>query len=448
MKDKMKLIAEPKLKGKVKIEKFEDGILHDTIEKHNFINPRANAVYDMLARHYMFGQGFLPVNNAEHQQNNLLFRTLMLTDNVKSTDPGNETYVDGKLIGYAQTEVTYVGSDSLLGTINTAETFINNERAKLVFDFPTSAGNGTFQSIYLTPFPGSVFDLLAGLRVQIPLDVKANLGGAGTIDHSRYAYDHFSGDIYINRSPNLHRLRIFYDVSTGNFSFAGEIVRTVALLSSRNNSGFWFTQNDLMWATTDHKVYKVPKSDLTGSPVLVATMPTAITSSGYSAYTVGYDHSENQIVFMRTDDKVLIRFDLELNEINRTPTSFPVGWNFPLQFSHDGTKLFKMNNPYSSGYISYYMDLTDKEVKLFRTSSSYGSFGSGGDSRYGVLFDYSDEFFLRVNPSYIELVPKVFFGSRVLLETPVTKTNAETMKITYELEFPPYPLTRYVSPSV
>ena len=52
----------------------------------------------------------------------------------------------GKIIGWSD-KTNYSGTDTFRGTINAAESYTNNERVHYVFDWPTHAANGTFQTI-------------------------------------------------------------------------------------------------------------------------------------------------------------------------------------------------------------------------------------------------------------------------------------------------------------
>ena len=52
----------------------------------------------------------------------------------------------GNIIGWASKE-PYSGLDAFRGTVNAAESYANSERAHWVFDFPTYTANGSFQTI-------------------------------------------------------------------------------------------------------------------------------------------------------------------------------------------------------------------------------------------------------------------------------------------------------------
>ena len=78
------------------------------------------------------------------------FQNIVLTS-YSGDESADIKYYKGELIGYADKETAYVGNNILKGTINTAETKLDTEGdgvLHFVFDFPTHAANGTFQSIW------------------------------------------------------------------------------------------------------------------------------------------------------------------------------------------------------------------------------------------------------------------------------------------------------------
>ena len=78
------------------------------------------------------------------------FQNIVLTS-YSGDESADTPYYKGELIAYADKATSYSGIDILKGTINTAETKLDTEGNGLlhfVFDFPTHAANGTFQSIW------------------------------------------------------------------------------------------------------------------------------------------------------------------------------------------------------------------------------------------------------------------------------------------------------------
>ncbi|WP_333887902.1 hypothetical protein [Clostridium sp.] len=117
---------------------------------------RISAVFGNMA--YLDGF-YYPI--LDNMQENILtdiyttypFRVVVLTTGDVPEDP-YDYFTWGSIIGYADGLYTYSGSDVLRGTVNTSETTRTNTGASgirhYVIDFPTSAANGTFKSIYWT----------------------------------------------------------------------------------------------------------------------------------------------------------------------------------------------------------------------------------------------------------------------------------------------------------
>lgn len=78
------------------------------------------------------------------------FQYMVLTD-YAGVEDADIPYYKGSLISYSDKATAYSGSDTLKGTVNLAETKLDATGDGLlhfVFDFPTHAANGTFQSIW------------------------------------------------------------------------------------------------------------------------------------------------------------------------------------------------------------------------------------------------------------------------------------------------------------
>ena len=116
-----------------------------------------------------------------------------------------DPWVIGDLIGWANCHLTYSGSDTKKGTLNTAESsyvtnYLPNSRvptsytANYVFDFPTHCANGTFDNIYLTSSTESTTsDYRLNSTVQIwEFDINSDFHGfstGGASDAGCFSYD-------------------------------------------------------------------------------------------------------------------------------------------------------------------------------------------------------------------------------------------------------------------
>jgi hypothetical protein len=78
------------------------------------------------------------------------FQYMVLTD-YKGIEDAEIEFYKGNLVGYGDKTTAYSGPDTLRGTINLAESNLDlsgNGLVHFVFDFPTHAANGTFESLW------------------------------------------------------------------------------------------------------------------------------------------------------------------------------------------------------------------------------------------------------------------------------------------------------------
>jgi len=78
------------------------------------------------------------------------WQVLILTNYTGAEDP-DCYYAKGNLIGWADKTTAYAGASSIQGTINSSETKLDVNKTgnvHFVFDFPTNAANGTFQTVW------------------------------------------------------------------------------------------------------------------------------------------------------------------------------------------------------------------------------------------------------------------------------------------------------------
>ncbi|MGF7186637.1 hypothetical protein GGQ84_002761 [Desulfitispora alkaliphila] len=137
------------IKGKVLVELF-DANNEKKIRETYTENIIPDVIFkDIFAR--FFAGDVMGIGNTNHDNTKDLFSHIYLTD---STKPELKTAerVLGNVIGYAHRDNTYSGDATDRGTINTAETKMevenNRIRVNFVFDFPTHAANGEFESIF------------------------------------------------------------------------------------------------------------------------------------------------------------------------------------------------------------------------------------------------------------------------------------------------------------
>ena len=371
-----------KPQGKIKVELFDDltGRKVEEIKTENFIARGMDYIYkiqmyDSFVRNRATG-GFRTYNSFNDP-----FEYMMLTDASHPEDPLNEWLVRGRLIGFAYTDSTYSGSDRYRGSYNAGESFTNREQVHIVIDFPTHAGNGTFQSIYFL-YNGLVFS--SNVFFDRPF---------GSI----YSVQKYGGDFYVlsNDGRTLKR----YD----------EDFNKLDEWQIRNNSSGnvdFVIRNEYIYIansfTTSYSrgILKVPLSEPDSVDIEQIY-------SDKNCFGITHDGT---YFYVSTVDGEIIQFDNNFNVVEiyepRTYTGSTI-WS-GMYTDIDGTILL-------GNYV------WDKGNNLTYT---------GGIDLRGFI---DDDKIIGYNS---QLVPKKGFSSRALLDSPVTKTSNNTMKITYDFMLP------------
>jgi hypothetical protein len=159
----------------IQLVRESDGKVVQEIESENFISATWEDVQKGFAELAMLGteiyddtgmQGIRHNSALLTNQNNyenffghpkvtgfLPWTTMLLTNNKELERPLTERAVFGEVVGYADRETSYSGASTTLGSFNSAESFKNAVAKQLhfVWDFPTHASNGEFQSLYWNP---------------------------------------------------------------------------------------------------------------------------------------------------------------------------------------------------------------------------------------------------------------------------------------------------------
>lgn len=136
------------IKGSATIELTNADGTKQIIKHDNMIT---NAVADMF-RSYM---GDMPLihklNFYDYTYAGTIFGGLLLFDDILNDDASDYAIPSTKITGYAS-DTSYSGKDLSRGSRNIAESGLQEDGSyKLVWDFGTSQGNGTIQSIALCP---------------------------------------------------------------------------------------------------------------------------------------------------------------------------------------------------------------------------------------------------------------------------------------------------------
>lgn len=376
-------------KGLIRVELFEDGNKVKEVKDHNFIaSGLINHVFkarikDLFTQRRVNGGGL--VSDAFRD----FFKQISLTDANHPEQPENEWFRKGNLIGYAFSDVTYVGNDTQRGTYNTRESYTNKSKVHLVFDFPTHAANGDINSIYFQPddFIFNVNDFFKQPSLDSARSIK------------KY------GDKYYVLKTNLLEV----------YSLSWLLIESHSLGDS-SIQDFEIVNDTIYYATSvssgNTKIRKAALSTPISFTNVIVTMKTPA--------GIAYIDDEEKFVVSdsigtstsNSNTYTLNYYDKNFNFIESVSLSIGYGSSTGAIF-------------YENGILFLNTFSVDKEHNInFVISKS-------PDYNQRIVGLYEDSL-VTITGSTAMVLPKVSIGSRSLLATPITKTNKHTMKITYD----------------
>lgn len=391
-----------------KIEIFnDDGSLNQLQERHNYLVPAIDDIQKSMAR-LVFTYGGVNSPATFPTQGRLfdIFRYLILTNNSDAVDTSKSLFDSETIVGTAEKITGYSGTDPLRGTINLTETEVVNSQAKYVFDFGTDKANGTFQSIF---FSESI-DLST---IRAFNDTKKGIDSANTyigicsdatyiyllttsttIDRYLKSDYSFVDTITLGTAPTSTPRDICTDGTNFYMTISSAIYKCqldgtfVAEYSAgtSNNGGITYRATDgLLYFMITSQLYTISTTG-TGSTVV---------GSAGDAYTDLAISNDNEILGLSSTTLTKVDHSTASNEVYLTFYRTPYGID-----NEDSTGLLAI-----TGELQYSTNLTD-----FSSTENFGISQVITSERFNV-------------------------SNRVRLDSPVTKNNTQTMKVTFTFDF-------------
>ena len=387
MKESIDLSNRFKPKGKVMVQLFdENGQIINEQKSENFISKKVQGYFDHAMRN-IFTRNRATGGHDVYGNTLDPFHSMVLTDATHPEDPQNEWLRSGNVIGYAGTTQTYSGSDVLRGSYNTSESFTNREQVHIVVDFPSHAGNGTFQSIYFS----SEYDTLNFLA---------------------------QNQVYNEALSKLqkHNGKIYAKPRTGNYLlvFDDDFNLMERIEGMGGFSDFWIVGN-VIYYSFNFEITSTPLNDPTNRTLVV-------TLDHFTAGIVRHELSGRW--YLKNGSTIYV---------------YDSGWNLLSSFEDiNGRAGSRMTGSFDEGVITgagtfirvgggYDNDMTSLNNNTGENLQMAGFF-----DEYIFLYYYSS-----TSQQRTLRIPLVNIGSRALLDEPVTKGNTQTMKITYDFMLPP-----------
>lgn len=381
----------PHVKGHVSVDVMEDGRIVDHTEHDNYVSP---FVYGAL-RKYVNSQFMMLHDGTNLYRAGSDFPQYALNSAFILTDyagPVNtrDRVIHGTPLSYGYHQ--YVSNDANECSFNQDESYRKANSLRFVFDFSTSQGNGTFQSVYSGPSTSNP-NYRAGYRLLTDYNVH-------------WLVTYCDGKIY---TPDTDWLVAF----------------TVDDWITRLNGDTWNSQavqvpnaglnNSTSLTAYNHSIYWINRQSVCSAPVSDLTN---VTTHNIGDYCLSISYSAIRDSF----------FILFQNEVREYSTSFQLKKTFTGNY---GYKISAMPEENSVLINNRVYDIDDnanalKPCARWEADSPFDcmTFISGFALAYGG--DYTN--------TGLYLGTQYF--SRARLDKPVTKNSRQTMKITYDFNLP------------
>lgn len=381
----------PHVKGHVSVDVMEDGRIVDHAEHDNYVSPfvygalrkYVNAYFMMLhdsTNLYRFGSDFLQY---------ALNSAFILTDYAGPVNT-RERVIHGTPLSYGYHQ--YVSGNANECSFNQDESYRKANSLRFVFDFSTSQGNGTFQSIYSGPSTSNPkykagYELLTAYNVQWPVTYcDGKIYTPGTNSLIAFTVDAWitllNGDAWDKQSVQVTNAGLTDSTS----------------LTAYNHSIYWV--NGL-------SVCSAPVSDLTN-----------VTTHNIGDFCRAISYSAIRDSFF-----ILI----SNTEVREYSTSF------------------ELKKTFTGNYANYYISAMPEENSVLISNRVYDIDDNANVlkpcARWETLAPFNcmtfiAEFALACSGVYTGLYLGTQYFSRARLDKPVTKNSRQTMKITYDFNMP------------
>lgn len=381
----------PHVKGHVSVDVMEDGRIVDHAEHDNYVSP---FVYGALRKYVnayfmMLHDGTNLYRGGSDFSQYALNSAFILTDYAGPVNT-RERVIHGTPLSYGYHQ--YVSNNVNECSFNQAESYRKANSLRFVFDFSTSQGNGTFQSIYSCPSTDNP-NYKAGYKLLTGFNV-------------RWLVAYCDGKIY---TPDTDKLIAFtvddwitqlngdtWNRQTIQVSGAG--LNNTTSLTAYNHSIYW---------VNGQSVCSAPVSDLTD-----------VTTHNIGAYCQAISYSAIR------DSFFIIISNTEVREYS---TSFELKKTFTGNYAYNISAMPEENSVLIGNRV---YDIDDnanvlKPCARWEASSSF------------QCMTFIGEFALAYENVYTGLYLGTQYFSRARLDKPVTKNSRQTMKITYDFNMPP-----------
>jgi hypothetical protein len=374
---------------------------------------------------------------------------VILTDASHAVDATNDRLVRGNITAWSYVD-PYSGTDTRRGQQNNAEGVADPTKSKFVFDWPTSSGNGTIQSVYwcAVNFSGTSIISIVGAK-ELYLPVATGFGDSWQQSYTGVPTNTFTHGVWLdpdgvsywsllNTNPN--------SVLVKRTLGTGAVVSTVSLTSGTNvvNS---FTNDGTSWWTLDGNgnVQKWPAAG--GAATVTYTAASkgwGNVSNNQSGIPIIWDGSAH--LWASPDTRNMYQIDPATgNIIVQFPIPTVVGsysggavlgggcwFNDPT----NGAEMWLSTN----GTQWWSVSTTGAVRRMFNTNNGLPGMNLAFSAASGIApIGVNGYIVIQNNNTGTAVVARTTtsrqFFARSLLASPITKSNTQTMKLTYEFDY-------------
>lgn len=380
----------PHVKGHVAVDVMEDGRIVNHAEHDNYVSP---FVYDALRKYVNADFMMLHDGTNLYWQDSdfpryALNSAFILTDYAGPVNT-RERVIHGTPLSYGYHQ--YVSNNANECSFNQDESYRKANSLRFVFDFSTSQGNGTFQSIYSGP----------------------------SIDNPAYEAGYAFLTEYNTGWPVTYCDGKIYTPDTGML-----IAFTVDDWITRLNGDAWNRQKiqvpnagldkDTSLTAYNHSIYWVNDQSVCSAPVSDLTN---VTTHNIGAYC-------REISYSAIRDSFFII--ISTTEVREYSTSFELKKTFTGNFTYNISAMPEENSVLIGNRV---YDIDDN-VNALKPSARWEA------SSLFRCMTFIDGFALAYEGSRTGLYLGTQYFSRARLDKPVTKNSRQTMKITYDFNMP------------
>lgn len=382
----------PHVKGHVAVDVMEDGRIVDHAEHDNYVSPFVyGALRKYVNAHFMMlHDGTNLYRTGSDFSQYALNSAFILTDYAGPVNT-RERVVHGTPLSYGYHQ--YVSNNANECSFNQDESYRKANSLRFVFDFSTSQGNGTFQSIYSGPSTDNP-NYKAGYQLLTDFNV-------------RWPVTYCDGKIY---TPDEDSLTVF----------------TVDDWITRLNGDEW-----------NRQTVQVPNAGLYNSTCLTAYNHSIYWANNWSVYSAPVSDLANVTTHNIGDYCQVISYSAIRNSFFISMSNTEV---------REYSTSFELKKTFTGNYESSYISAMPEENSVLIGNRVYDIDDNANALKpcarweASALFNnmtFIGEFALAHGIVHTGLYLGTQYFSRARLDKPVTKNSRQTMKITYDFNMPP-----------